>query len=457
MATYYVGTGGNNSNNGTTWALRKLTLNGAEDIPVAAGDTVYVGPGVYRESLTVDVSGSSGSPIAYIGDVTGENTDGVGGVVRITGSDNDTSGARNDCVTATSKNYRIFTGFMLDGMSSRAFILADCTNWIISDCQIEDGSSSAPIYISGASQAAITIRRCVIMCGYGTYSIQITHSSTVSDTAHVIENCMFFGRAFLSERVGGVTIRNCLMFAGLWGVRVGTALAASQTVTVNHCIFVGSGTALQGTTTGEIVENYNTLFGVGTARSNVDTGANSNTNFPLFMPPMLKAGHRFPWTFGALSNWSTLARIAGATAPTDDLFGMTRPATASKQSWGPFQYVGAVRDTTTKDGATGASIKLPDAGEQFIMRALVSNASTTISLKVYRESDYAGDLPQMILRQPGQADETTTDTGDAAEWNTLSDTLTPAALPPYIDIFVRSRNTATSGNYAVYVDTVSVS
>ena len=62
MTTYYVGTGGNDSNNGTTWALRKLTLNGAEDIPVAAGDTVYVGAGTYRETLTVDVSGSSGSP-----------------------------------------------------------------------------------------------------------------------------------------------------------------------------------------------------------------------------------------------------------------------------------------------------------------------------------------------------------------------------------------------------------
>jgi hypothetical protein len=237
---------------------------------------------------------------------------------------------------------------------------------------------------------------------------------------------------------------------------VQTALEEGSTITVNNCIFYGCTNGMQGTATGQIIENYNALYGNSTPRTNVDSGANSNAYPPLLMPPILNSGHQFPWAFGALSNWSQIARITGATAPSDDLFGMTRPATASKQSWGPIQYVGAVRDATTKDGATGASIKLPDAGEQFIMRALVANASTTISLKVYRESDYAGDLPQMILRQPGIADDTTTDSGDAAEWNTLSDTLTPAALPPYLDIFVRSRNTATSGNYAVYVDTVSV-
>ncbi len=67
MATYYVGSGGNDGNSGATWALRKLTLNGAEDIPVAADDTVYVGPGTYRESLAVDVNGGAGTEIVYVG------------------------------------------------------------------------------------------------------------------------------------------------------------------------------------------------------------------------------------------------------------------------------------------------------------------------------------------------------------------------------------------------------
>ena len=63
MTTRYVGKGGDDANSGLTWALRKLTLNGAEDTPVVAGDTVYVGAGTYRELLTYDVSGGAGTPI----------------------------------------------------------------------------------------------------------------------------------------------------------------------------------------------------------------------------------------------------------------------------------------------------------------------------------------------------------------------------------------------------------
>ena len=62
MTTRYVGPGGSDANSGLTWALRKLTLNGVEDTPVVAGDTIYVGPGTYRETLTVDVSGTAGIP-----------------------------------------------------------------------------------------------------------------------------------------------------------------------------------------------------------------------------------------------------------------------------------------------------------------------------------------------------------------------------------------------------------
>ena len=94
MTAYYVGIGGSDANSGTSWANRKANIDSVENIPVAAGDTVYVGPGVYRETLTVDVSGTAGSPITYIADVTGQDTDGVGGLVRITGSNNDQTATR---------------------------------------------------------------------------------------------------------------------------------------------------------------------------------------------------------------------------------------------------------------------------------------------------------------------------------------------------------------------------
>ena len=45
MTNRYVGIGGSDGSNGLSWANRKLTLQSAEN-GVAAGDTVYVGPGV---------------------------------------------------------------------------------------------------------------------------------------------------------------------------------------------------------------------------------------------------------------------------------------------------------------------------------------------------------------------------------------------------------------------------
>jgi hypothetical protein len=61
MTTYYVRKSGNDSNGGTdpdtdAW----LTIDKAANT-VAAADTVYVGAGVYRELVTMDTPGSSGS------------------------------------------------------------------------------------------------------------------------------------------------------------------------------------------------------------------------------------------------------------------------------------------------------------------------------------------------------------------------------------------------------------
>jgi hypothetical protein len=454
MTTRYVGPGGSDANSGLTWALRKLTLNGVEDTPVADTDIVYVGPGVYRESLAVDVSGTTG--ITYIGDVTGEHTDGVGGIVRITGSDNDQTATRASNIAATSRNYRTFRGFVFDTCTSNNISLATaCGNWVIEDCFIF-GAGSTILNIAGTGTTN-TIRRCIIF-GRG-FGIQFTHSVVVDTAGHLVENCVLIGpaRGIDTARVGGITVKNCTFIRDdLNCVRVSTAITVGQTVTVNNCIFFVCGTVLQGTVAGEIVENYNTFYGNGTDRSNTDTGANSIAYTPLFNPPLLLNDFRFPWFLGELSKWSLVARITGTGEATDDFFGLARPATAAKNSWGAIQATGAARETTTVQGGS-VSIKLPDAGEQFLMRVPVTAVSTTISLYCYREADYTGTNPQMILRQPGQSDRTTTDAGAASQWNQLSDVFTPAALPPYVDIFVKSNNTAAATNFDCFFDSVSVS
>ncbi len=447
MTTYYVGPGGNNGNAGTSYALRKLTLNGAEDIPVVAGDTVIVAPGTYREALTVDVSGSAGNPITYDADITGYRTDGVGGTVRVTGSDNDTTATRAVCITATSKDYRTFRGFAFDTTTGiLVSLITACGNWIVEDCWFEgQNAASTAINLAGTGINNL-IRRCVFGWTRGV-GIGITHSATVDNAGHLIENCLFINstsQAVRIDRVGGVTVRNCFISGASGGVRVFTALTAGQLCTVNNCIIMCSGAALQATTTAEFSDNFNTLWSNSADRVNVTAGGSSVAFPPLFAPPQLFAGLALPWQIGMLSSASPLAGKVGLTEPAHDLYGRARPATAAKNSWGPIQAQPVTRDTTNFD-AGSVGLTLPDASRvQF--RTTVTATSTTISCRVKFDANYTGTKPQMVVKQPGQADVTVTGTGTAGSgtYETLTTTLTPSALPTWVVVELVSNNTDTA-------------
>ena len=451
MANIWVGSASAGAADGSSWANRYDTLTAAEDKPVAAGDTVYVGAGAYRELLTVDVSGSSGAPITYVADLTGEHTDGIGGIVRLTGTSNDRSAASANCIVATSasRTYRTFRGFSFDTTTSHLISVTDATNWIIEDCifQPPAGNFNA-IAVSGSAQAAITIRRCKNFSVRASI-VQFTHTATVNNAGHLVENCENVGSfaGVRIDRVGGITVKNNTFLGAAHGVRVLTAITVGQTVTVNNNTFVAcTSGALQGTVSGEIIEDYNTFFANGADRTNVATGANSVTYPPLFLPPLLLANYKFPWWFGELSEWSQVRRIAGSNMSTDDLFGMPRPTTDAKKSWGATQFNDVSRETTTiRSGC--AALKLADAGrKQFIIPTGAS--SLTVSVYVNRTASYAGTAcPQMVIYQPGQSSSTYTDTGAASAWNQLtSGAFTPSGSPSFIVVELVSDNSASSGS-----------
>jgi hypothetical protein len=460
MTVRYVGIGGSDAADGLSYANRKLTLNGVEDTPVVAGDLVYVAPGVYRELLTLDVSGTSGNPITYVADVSGANTDGIGGPVRITGSDNDQTTARNNCITGAARSYRTFRGFWF-GFSTSTMIVttgAASSNWIIEDCVFAPDNTQICVSFAGTGTGHI-IRRCKVFNGMGAPAFNFTHTVTVDNAGHLVEGCDLHGgpagTGVGTTRVGGITVKHCTIAGFASGVRVFTALTVGQTVTVNNCIIQACSVALNGTATTEIIEDYNSITACTTARTNTSTGSNSNTYPPIFAPPMLLSGVRYPWQAGDLSSYSQLRRIAGTSMSSDDLYGITRPATDSKKSWGAVQYNDTARETTTK--RTGAaSLKLADAG-QHQMFIPVTAVSTTVSCYVYWEADYTGTKPQMILRQPGQSDITVTATGSAATWELLTHTWTPSANPGYVVALLTSSNTAAAGNFDTFFDDLAAS
>lgn len=455
MATYYVGIGGNDANPGTSWATRKLTLDGAEDIPVAAGDTVYVGAGTYTGSLTCDVSGSSGSPITYIADVTGAFTDGIGGAVVISGTPDEQTASGSTAITVHPRDYRTFRGFVVRDWGGNAVVVNTASNWIFEDCVFFGNTAG----ISGGGGTNGIVRRCLFLSHYS-YGAYFSNASVQSSSGHAFENCVFawnvggFARGLYTSNVPGITAKNCTFFSNYRGAQVNTDVANSLTIT--NSIFYLNTIAVAGVATGNLVEDYNSFNGNATTRANTNTGANSNTYLPGFAFPVLFDGvsilpNPYP---GALADWSLLRAVTGSSASSEDLFGLDRPTTASKISRGALQWFPRARDTGTVRTGT-ASLKLGDMSRvQFTFAA--GSVSTTVSVYVYWESDYAGTKPQLIVKQAGQTDQTDTAAGSAGAWEQLSITLTPAAVPGWIVVELVSNNTATSGNYDVFFDDLTV-
>lgn len=350
MTTYYVGPDGNNSNNGTTWALRKLTLNGAEDIPVAAGDTVYVGPGTYRELLTLDVSGTAGNPITYIGDYSGANTNGVGGIVRITGSDDDIAATRANCIlNSATRNYRTFSGFLLNLVTATNYDASSgCTHNIINNCAISCGPTYGIGLRGSATNNNNQITNCLFFGQSGTTAtIFLSHSAQVDDSSNLINNCIFIGR-FTSglhiAKIGGITIKNSTFIGqgpitSTGCIHTSNALTGGQTITVNNCIFTASGIALIGQSTADITEDYNSFFSCGTNRTNTNTGANSLTYPPSWDTrwffEMISGNGKMISPFD-LASFSPLINVAGTSPTSTD---MRRTGTVGAQrEWGALEY-----------------------------------------------------------------------------------------------------------------------
>lgn len=363
MTVRYVGAGGSDANDGLSWANRKLTLNGVEDTPIQAGDTVYVAPGVYREKLTCDVDGTSGAGvITYIGDYDGSHTDGVGGIVRISGSDNDTSATRTHGISCI-KDYRTFKGFTFDYVTYAIQVGSGAAaNIIIEKCYFQPGNKTG-VEVTTAT-TAVTIRNCYFDgCLTG---INITHSSTVDSSAIAVENCIFTNSttSVSLTRYGGVTVRNCLFWGGTGlgrGVYMPTSPAAGQTCTVNNCLFWGGYRAMEASAADFLVEDYNNIIAANAARVNVAVGAHS-TAYPIMADPrwffeMVNGGTML--TPFDLASYSQLIDMAGTSPTTADLRGTTKQGT--EREWGALEYDSTL-DIEAGSGGGGAVRILPFGG-----------------------------------------------------------------------------------------------
>jgi hypothetical protein len=498
MATYYIRKTGSDSNAGTSAGAAWLTIGKALGASgMASGDTVYVGAGVYRESVTVAMT-SPGTETMVCGDVDGKYT-GDPGEIRWTAytTDDKTSPTTKTLILAgrphlTFKNM-VFVGgttACVDGYSSTGAV-----NEKFQDCTFFSGTGAANDdsllrWTNATGEAANwTIDRCVFVMTYGAAIMLDTLTPAASadySVAMTISNCLFVGgsvggaspHAVIyctgggsgsgSGKPGGPAVQNCTnLVGGTPLISTDSNFSTSSPSYVKNCLSIGGG--LSAASTGQIIEDYNVLIAP-TNRTNVSTGTNSKAGTTY--SPLIHVGQNFqqkrlPKPFATPTFDSPLLGFGNDTSnPTDlsvDFLNRMKPS-GSGVTWdNNSKAVGylelhdyGVKETSTVDSGSTTSLNQDGVGD-IELRVPVDASATIITIKVFRDSNYGGGtLPQVTLVANGElgvSTQTVADTGSASTWNTITlSSFTPTGRG-WVNMRLVS-NATTTGK--CYWDTVSV-
>lgn len=457
MATYYVRTTGSNSNPGTSAGAAWQTIAKAVST-VSGGDTVYIGAGVYRESVTFN--GVFSSVVNFIGDFGGKFTGDVG-EVRWTNHTNDSSASLTSSPLYLSgnsgkvafSNITIITGgYSVINTSVGSYNFTDVT---FTDCTFissRTASISGDMFYLGQNNVDVwnwLFDRCRFLYTVGsTYAVLSVNayqpSVTDTDINFVVQNCFFCGHTsklvnfgvvsgYGGNLPGGFVFKNNTVISAGTGFTIGFGTwSTTNPVRVYGNMMVVSQFANLGTS-GQLVEDYNQYM-CNTTTVNVTPGSNSKVDGAYaFLPEVgqeLVVGKLLrPFgtptidspqlAFGSNSSYTT----------TVDMLNRSRPSGAGVTWTNANKGVGCyerhdfgLQDTSVYDGGA-ASMKLLGPGDQMI-QVPVDATPTTISVKVRWDSNYGGGTkPQVTLltnNEIGVSAETITASGSSATWYTLT-------------------------------------
>lgn len=462
MTTYYIGPGGSDGDDGLTYATRWATLLYAEG-ETGAGDTLILAPGVYKNAaqLNLQMSGTNGNPLVWQGDVTGKDTDGVGGQVMVTtiGSNYPTVGT---LINATTIGWRTFKGIHFTGMAGNSEQRKSFATWALyGSWEFYDCTFDAHVsLICSSSDFGFKFARCIFRGQrYGLQTQWFKGSGAVTYPV-VVENCYFEATegytysSYLFNHAGisGLKVKNCTFDGGLYGAYIN-----GQTAEVSNCHFKRVVYGIYGSVSYPVYETYNTFTDVQSAITYTYGGTSSEYDgTDLQILQNIGYGFRLPRTFGFHEEMFSYMQNAGASLDLDyfDLYGVPIPATASKRTRGAIQWDPCVIEKTiTYDGSP--AMRLKDYGvTQLIVPC--SAVQMRVAVRAYVGPNYGGTVPRLNIKQPGQSERNTEFASDKEQWMQAIDVFTPAAVPGYFIVELQSRNTAPSGDYYVIFDDLEV-
>ncbi|APW60483.1 hypothetical protein [Paludisphaera borealis] len=357
MANVYVSSSrGSDANPGTATSPLLTIGKAIGGTPVAAaGDTVYIEPGIYREVVTLGVSPSSGSPLTIIGDGTGANFAAAGGP-GITGTvdwrgwtDDATPITTSACLFANNKSFFTLQGVKMIGSHGGNASCLDL-NGAWSDVAILDciflGSIVKPYILwagrTPGSAMNFTVKRCDFLTGQGyCIDVRVGLYSSEYNVNVLVQNCRFLGgtggvRVANAAGTGsyfatGVTVQSCSFFLTNtpFSVTAPAGVNLAAPCVISGCYINQAVTGLSGGNTTHIAEDYNIVYAT-TPRASVNIGAHSTTNAaPAFNLDDGRISGGIPRPFGEPMTTSPLLAFGYGAAPADDLYGQTRPGAPS--------------------------------------------------------------------------------------------------------------------------------
>jgi len=215
MANHYISQqNGNDANDAHSVVNAKATIGSLITAGIAAGDVVYIGPGTYREAVTMAVSGNAGARIKFYGDPGARYlTNDKPGVVRVTRCDANETAQSGSCVwDFGTRQYIDIYDLFIDGTSDAS------------------GSYAA---INGYDN--ITVNRCVAIGTWRGMAVggQIYNSILVGGEAGAgacdVYDSILFGGNYAGY---GANYYGCIGFGGLNG-------GFRNFTTARNCLAIG--------------------------------------------------------------------------------------------------------------------------------------------------------------------------------------------------------------------------
>jgi hypothetical protein len=241
MTVYYVRNDGSDLNSGTlantSGAWKTLTKAlGASGI--SGGDTLYIAPGVYRETIEVGFA-STGSTTYVYGDPKALNFTGVTpNIVRITSNtlydslSSSFTPSYNTLISVAGKSNIVFDGLYLEYVSV-GLGLSSCNNIQLKNSVLSShypNSSNAISIIQNTTSIPHRFENLICTGGNFTYFVPFTSGTGLSAFMHV-KNCLAIGYRYFANDLpytltSPITFRNCtfLMTADYAGTSYGSGI-----------------------------------------------------------------------------------------------------------------------------------------------------------------------------------------------------------------------------------------